>query len=84
MIMNGKEEAMSRPDTQHGQQDDRITIIVPTFCKIAMEIHRQNMWEKGYRLESNVKQHMFMESDGKNTTPLFAGVHMYAATFVKA
>ena len=27
-------------------QEDRVTIIVPTFCIIAMEIHRQNMWEK--------------------------------------
>ena len=64
-------------------QGERITIIVPTFSKIAMEIHRQNMWEKGYRLESNVKQHMFLEGDGKDTKELFSGEQMYAATFVK-
>jgi hypothetical protein len=64
-------------------QEDRITIIVPSFCKIAMEIHRQNMWDKGYRLESNVKQHTFWEGDGKQTKTLFSGEQMYAATFVK-
>jgi hypothetical protein len=64
-------------------QEDRITIIVPSFCKIAMEIHRQKMWDKGYRLESNVKQHTFLEGDGKQTKTLFSGEQMYAATFVK-
>jgi hypothetical protein len=64
-------------------QEDRITIIVPSFCKIAMEIHRQNMWDKGYRLESSVKQHTFWEGDGKQTKTLFSGEQMYAATFVK-
>lgn len=64
-------------------QEDRITIIVPSFCKIAMEIHRQKMWDKGYRLESNVKQHTFWEGDGKQTKTLFSGEQMYAATFVK-
>jgi hypothetical protein len=48
-----------------------------------MEIHRQNMWDKGYRLESNVKQHTFWEGDGKQTKTLFSGEQMYAATFVK-
>ena len=61
----------------------RLTFILPTLGHAAFEVHRQKMWEQGYRLESNIKSHKYFESDGFNVTELFNGKTMYAATFIK-
>ncbi len=62
---------------------DRVTIIVPTPTQAAIEIHRQNMWDKGYRLESRIDSQTYFESDGHHINTLFEGKEMFAATFVK-
>ena len=58
-------------------------IIVPSFDQAAFEIHRQNMWDKGYRLEARIQAHQFFESNGKKLNTMFDGAIMYAATFVR-
>ena len=30
--------------------EERFTIIVPSLSQAALEVHRQNMWKKGYLL----------------------------------
>ena len=62
---------------------ERVTIIVPSFDQAAFEIHRQNMWDKGYRLEARIQAHQFFESNGKKLNTMFDGAIMYAATFVR-
>ena len=62
---------------------DKVTIIVPSATHAAIEIHRQNMWSKGYRLESKIESQTYFESDGRDINALFQGKEMYAATFVK-
>ena len=63
--------------------DERITIIVPSLSQAAFEVHRQNMWERGYRLENKITAHKYFASDGYEINHLFEGKTMYAATFVK-
>ena len=64
-------------------EEDRLTIIVPSLSQAAFEVHRQNMWERGYRLETKINAQKYFESDGQNIRDLFDGKTMYAATFVK-
>ena len=63
--------------------DERVTIIVPSLSKAAFEVHRQNMWERGYRLENKINAQKYFESDGFEIKNMFEGKTMYAATFVK-
>lgn len=62
---------------------ERVTIIVPSLSQAAFEVHRQNMWERGYRLENKINAHKYFASDGYEINHLFEGKTMYAATFVK-
>ena len=48
------------------------------------ELHRQRMWDKGYRLESYSSEQAFFESDGKSVTSLFDDKPIFAATFVRS
>ena len=66
-----------------GMADERVTIIVPSLSQAAFEVHRQNMWERGYRLENKINSQKYFASDGYEITHLFEGKTMYAATFVK-
>jgi len=66
-----------------GMADERVTIIVPSLSQVAFEVHRQNMWERGYRLENKINAQKYFASDGYEITHLFEGKTMYAATFVK-
>ena len=63
--------------------DERLTIIVPSLSQAAFEVHRQNMWERGYRLENKINAQKYFESDGFEIKNMFEGKTMYAATFVK-
>ena len=63
--------------------DERVTIIVPSLSQAAFEVHRQNMWERGYRLENKINAQKYFESDGFEIKNMFEGETMYAATFVK-
>lgn len=74
------QNARQIPDTHLA---DRVTIIVPSPTHAAIEIHRQNMWDKGYRLESRIDSQTYFESDGQQINSLFEGKEMFAATFVK-
>lgn len=80
---NSKENFPDLGRLAEDSTDDRLTIIVPAFSQIAFEVHRQNMWERGYRLESKINAHKYFESDGTHVKKLFEGRTMYAATFVK-
>ena len=71
------------PQEQSEEQPDRITILVSAPNEAAMEIHRQNMWAKGYRLERAIEAGQYFQSNGREIQPLFDGAPMYAATFVK-
>ena len=66
------------------ETSERITLIIPSFHTAALELHRQKMWDKGYRLERSISEQAFFESDGKSVTSLFDGKPMFAATFVKS
>jgi len=63
--------------------EERLTIIVPSLSQAALEVHRQNMWEKGYRLENSINSQKYFQSDGREISKLFEGETMYAITFVK-
>ena len=63
--------------------DERVTIIVPSLSQAAFEVHRQNMWERGYRRENKINAQKYFESDGFEIKNMFEGKTMYAATFVK-
>ena len=63
--------------------DERVTIIVPSLSQAAFEVHRQNMWERGYRLENKINAQKYFESDGFEIKNMLEGKTMYAATFVK-
>jgi hypothetical protein len=63
--------------------DERITIIVPSLNEAALEVHRQNMWEKGFRLENSIKSQKYFQSNGRDISKLFEGKAMFAVTFVK-
>lgn len=64
-------------------ESERVTIIVPSLSQAAFEIHRQKMWDRGYRLEYRIQQHQFFESNGTALNTLFEGKPMYTATFVR-
>ena len=67
----------------HAQVGDRITLIIPSLTDAAIELHRQQMWNKGYQLESKIECQTFFSSDGREIDTLFEGKAMYSATFIK-
>jgi hypothetical protein len=86
MISNMTSGEMKMNDMHNpldGMADERVTIIVPSLSQAAFEVHRQNMWERGYRLENKINSQKYFASDGYEITHLFEGKTMYAATFVK-
>lgn len=63
---------------------DRITVLAREFTPAAMEYHRREMGQRGYKLATTIVQHRFMVLEGPGEpTPLFDGEPMYAATFVR-
>ena len=63
--------------------DERVTIIVPSLSQAALEMHRQSMWERGYRLEGKINGQKYFEVNDYKIKSLFEEKTMYAATFVK-
>jgi hypothetical protein len=63
--------------------DERVTIIVPSLSQAALEMHRQSMWERGYRLEGKINGQKYFEVKDYKIKSLFEEKTMYAATFVK-
>lgn len=63
--------------------NERVTIIIPSLSQAALEMHRQSMWERGYRLEGKINGQKYFEVNGCKIKSLFEEKTMYAATFVK-
>jgi len=63
---------------------ERITVLAKEFTPAAMEFHRRNMSEKGYRMEGQIVQRRFMMIEGLGAPKdLFEGEPYYAVTFVR-
>ncbi len=66
------------------KQPERITVLSEDFTPAAMEFHRRNMSERGYRMEGGVNPHTFLLTDGiTEPTTLFEGKPHYAVTFIR-
>ena len=63
---------------------ERITVLAKEFTPAAMEFHRKNMNEKGYRMEDRIVPRKFqMISGAEEAQDLFDGKEYFAVTFVK-
>jgi len=63
---------------------ERITVLAKEFTPAAMEFHRRNMSEKGYRMEGQIVQRRFQMIEGMGAPKdLFDGEAFYAVTFVR-
>ena len=63
---------------------ERITVLARDFTPAAMEFHRRNMSEKGYRMEGQIVQRKFQMIEGMEAPKdLFDGELFYAVTFVR-
>ncbi len=63
---------------------ERITVLAKDFTPAAMEFHRRNMSEKGYRMEGQIVQRRFQMIEGLGAPKdLFYGESFYAVTFVR-
>jgi len=63
---------------------ERITVLAKEFTPAAMEFHRRNMSEKGYRMEGQIVQRRFLMIEGLGAPKeLFEGEPYYAVTFVR-
>lgn len=63
---------------------ERITVLAREFTPAAMEFHRRNMSEKGYRMEGQIVQRKFQMIEGMDAPKdLFDGELFYAVTFVR-
>ena len=65
------------------EKPERISVLSREFTPAAMEFHRRNMSEQGYRLEGKITQHKFLLTDGLGEPQnLLDGEMYYVATFV--
>ncbi|MGB5092516.1 MAG: AMP nucleosidase [Parvibaculum sp.] len=63
---------------------ERITVLAKDFTPAAMEFHRRNMSEKGYRMEGQIVPRKFQMIEGMGAPrELFDGEMFYAVTFVR-
>ncbi|MBI1261063.1 MAG: AMP nucleosidase [Rhizobiales bacterium] len=63
---------------------ERITVLAKDFTPAAMEFHRRNMSEKGYRMEGQIVPRKFQMIEGMGAPKeLFDGEMFYAVTFVR-
>lgn len=63
---------------------ERITVLARDFTPAAMEFHRRNMSEKGYRMEGQIVPRKFQMIEGMGAPKeLFDGEMFYAVTFVR-
>lgn len=71
-------------DETKSSDPERITVLAKDFTPAAMEFHRRNMSEKGYRMEGQIVQRKFQMIEGLGApTDLFEGELFYAVTFVR-
>ena len=65
------------------EKPERISVLSREFTPAAMEFHRRNMSEQGYRLEGKITQHKLLLTDGLGEPrDLLDGEIYYVATFV--
>lgn len=71
-------------ETKTSDLPERITVLARDFTPAAMEFHRRNMSEKGYRMEGQIVQRRFQMIEGMGAPKdLFEGEPFYAVTFVR-
>jgi len=71
-------------DETKSSEPERITVLAKDFTPAAMEFHRRNMSEKGYRMEGQIVQRKFQMIEGMGAPKdLFEGELFYAVTFVR-
>lgn len=71
-------------DDTKSNDPERITVLAKDFTPAAMEFHRRNMSEKGYRMEGQIVQRKFQMIEGLGAPKeLFDGEMFYAVTFVR-
>jgi len=71
-------------DATKSSEPERITVLAKDFTPAAMEFHRRNMSEKGYRMEGQIVQRKFQMIEGMGAPKeLFDGELFYAVTFVR-
>ncbi|MFZ3035027.1 MAG: AMP nucleosidase [Parvibaculum sp.] len=71
-------------DETKSSEPERITVLAKDFTPAAMEFHRRNMSEKGYRMEGQIVQRKFQMIEGMGAPKdLFDGELFYAVTFVR-
>lgn len=70
-------------DETKSSKPERITVLAKDFTPAAMEFHRRNMSEKGYRMEGQIVQRKFQMIEGMDAPKdLFDGALFYAVTFI--
>ncbi|MCF8470576.1 MAG: AMP nucleosidase [Parvibaculum sp.] len=81
--MNELERPMA-DETKTDDQPERITVLARDFTPAAMEFHRRNMSEKGYRMEGQIVRRKFQMIEGMGApSDLFDGELFYAVTFIR-
>ena len=63
--------------------ENRITIIAESFEAAALEFHRRNLAQDGYRMAGPITMQRFEMLSGAEREMLFDGRPMFAVTFVK-
>ena len=56
-------------DDKNSDLPERITVLAKDFTPAAMEFHRRNMSEKGYRMEGQIVQRRFRMIEGLGDFP---------------
>ena len=64
--------------------DKQITIIAENFETAALEFHRRNLSDEGYRMVSPISTTKIEKLEGPERHVLFEGKPMYMVTFVKS
>ena len=64
--------------------NDQITIIAESFESAALEFHRRNLSDEGYRMAGPIATSKIECLEGVDRHDMFEGKPMYMVTFVKA
>lgn len=66
------------------QADEFVTIIAPTMSEVMAEFRARNLAALGYAIVGRAGWHRFQVATGQQSTELFEGRRMLAATFRRA
>ena len=64
--------------------DQQITIIAENFESAALEFHRRNLSDEGYRRAGPISTSKIERVEGPDRQIMFEGKPMYMVTFVKS